>query len=54
MSKAAKPTVQIGTRLPSDLHARVKRIAEKEARTVAKQIVKLLDAGCRQYEQANP
>jgi predicted HicB family RNase H-like nuclease len=46
--------VVLNVRLPADLHAEVKRIAEREDRSLNAQIIRFLREGAERYEAPRP
>jgi hypothetical protein len=46
--------VVLNVRLPADLHAEVKRIAEREDRSLNAQIIRFLREGAERYEAHRP
>lgn len=44
----------LNVRLPADLHAEVKRIAEREDRSLNAQIIRFLREGAERYQPEQP
>lgn len=51
MPQNSKRQVQVQTRLPEDIHREVKKLAEEEGRTVAKQLAAVIKTGVAEHRK---